>query len=75
MTRIPPDPNGYSVTRSSGTIHTRYAAHAGAADRTRTAEGVTTMLDGREFEVCTVCYPAPRSEPELQSEPDDESDT
>lgn len=55
MTRIPLDPNGYSVNPSTGTIHTRYATHA-SGERTRTEKGVLTILDGKDGKACTVCY-------------------
>ena len=56
MTRIPLDPNGYSVNPSTGTIHTRYADHAGDSQRTRTTKGVLTILDGKEGKACAKCY-------------------
>ena len=59
MTRIPVDPNGYSVNPSTGTIHTRYADH-GNGERTRTAKGVETLLDGKAAKPCRICYPHPR---------------
>ena len=55
MTRIPLDPNGYSVNPNTGTIHTRYADH-GNGNRTRTTKGVLTLLDGKEGKACSVCY-------------------
>ena len=55
MTRIPLDPNGYSVNQSTGTIHTRYADH-GNGTRTRTRKGVETLLDGKEGRACKTCY-------------------
>ena len=59
MTRIPLDPNGYSVNVSTGTIHTRYADH-GDGNRTRTEKGVLTLLDGQKPKACKLCYPSPR---------------
>lgn len=60
MTRIPTDPIGYSVNQSTGTVHTRYAGdHAGDSYRTRTVRGVETLLDGKEPNTCSVCYPHP----------------
>ena len=59
MTRIPLDPNGYSVNVSTGTIHTRYADH-GNGLRTRTEKGVRTLLDGKRGKVCKDCYPSPQ---------------
>ena len=55
MTRIPLDPNGYKVNVSTGTIHTRYATHADG-ERTRTAKGVETLLDGKQGKACKTCY-------------------
>lgn len=52
-TRIPIDPIGYKVDGS--TIHTRYADH-GKGQRTRTAKGVETLLDGAKPKVCRTCY-------------------
>lgn len=58
MTRIPLDPIGYKVDGS--TIHTRYATH-GDGQRTRTAKGVETLLDGKKGKPCVECYgKAPR---------------
>ena len=59
MTRIPLDPNGYKVNPSTGTIHTRYATHADG-ERTRTAKGVETILDGKQGKACKTCYQTPR---------------
>ena len=59
MTRIPLDPNGYSVNPSTCTIHTRYADH-GNGLRTRTEKGVLTLLDGQKPKLCKDCYPSPR---------------
>lgn len=55
MTRIPIDPEGYSVNPSTGTIHTRYATHA-EGQRTRTTKGVETILDGKQGRACKQCY-------------------
>ena len=55
MTRIPLDPNGYKVNPSTGTIHIRYATHADG-ERTRTAKGVETILDGKQGRACMTCY-------------------
>ncbi len=52
--QIPDSETGYSVS-TSGTIHTRHAAHAGNVQRTRTVAGVRTILDGRQGSVCQVC--------------------
>ena len=59
MTRIPLDPNGYSVNSSTGTIHTRYADH-GNGERTRTTKGVETLLAGKEGKPCKRCFKTPR---------------
>ena len=57
MTRIPHDPNGYSVNLSAGTVHTRHPGdHAGPVQRTRTLAGVESLLDGRKGKVCRTCY-------------------
>ncbi len=53
--QIPDSETGYSVS-TSGTVHTRYAAHAGNVQRTRTADGARTILDGREGSLCQVCF-------------------
>ena len=64
MTRIPLDPDGYSVNQSTGTVHTRYVGdHAGTSYRTRTVKGVETLLDGRKPKVCEVCFPNPQYPP------------
>ena len=55
MTRIPLDPDGYSVNPNTGTIHTRYADH-GNGTRTRTEKGVLTLLDGKDGKACERCY-------------------
>ncbi len=55
--QIPDSETGYSVS-TSGTVHTRYAAHAGNVQRTRTADGARTILDGREGSLCQVCFKA-----------------
>ncbi len=55
--QIPDSETGYSVS-ISGTVHTRYAAHAGNVQRTRTADGARTILDGREGSLCQVCFKA-----------------
>ena len=60
MTRIPLDPDGYSVNPSTGTIHTRYADHARDLPRTRTTKGVQTILDGKDGKACKTCYKTPR---------------
>jgi hypothetical protein len=71
--RLPIDPDGYAVTLSTGTVHTRYAGeHAGTHMRTRTVKGVETLLDGRKPAICKVCYgdkpplPASTSRPPQQ---------
>lgn len=61
MVKLPIDANGYAVTPSTGTVHTRYAGeHAGTHYRTRTAKGVETLLDGKRPKICKLCYPSPR---------------
>lgn len=72
MTRIPLDPDGYSVNQATGTVHTRYAGeHAGTTRRTRTGIGVETLLDGQKGKLCRQCYPvaekqAPLSAPQTR---------
>lgn len=58
--KIPNDPQGYAVSQT-GTIHTRYAEHAGNANRTRTQAGARNLLGGNKGRVCQVCYPSPPS--------------
>ena len=57
---IPSDPEGYAVVPSTGAGHRRYAAHAPDAHRTRTHEGVVTLLKGAEPVVCRRCWPTYR---------------
>lgn len=57
---IPIDPEGYSINVDTGTIHTRYATHAGLFTRTRTVKGATYLLDGKDANPCSVCYPSPQ---------------
>ncbi len=59
--QIPDSETGYSVS-TSGTVHTRYAAHAGNVQRTRTADGARTILDGREGVLCQVCFPETKTD-------------
>jgi hypothetical protein len=54
-TRIPIDPEGYSVNQNTGTIHSRYADH-GNGLRTRTTKGVLHLLDGKAGKPCVTCY-------------------
>ena len=70
--KLPADPVGYSVNRETGTVHTRYpGVHAGNVQRTRTARGVETLLDGRPMHVCRTCYlgdtPDPRPAPTAEA--------
>jgi hypothetical protein len=70
MTRIPIDPNGYTVNVSTGTIHTRYAGiHAGESYRTRTTKGVLHLLNGDEGQACSICYPSPQYPAGPESKP------
>lgn len=55
--KIPNDSQGYAVSQT-GTIHTRYAEHAGDARRTRTQAGARNLLGGSKGRVCQVCYPS-----------------
>jgi hypothetical protein len=62
-TEIPTGEDGYTVTTSTGTVHTRYAAHAGeSAQRTRTIEGVRNILAGAEPVLCRICFGDPADE-------------
>ena len=55
MTRIPRDPEGYSVT-SDGTVHTRYSSHSKGA-KVRTVVGAKAVLGDTKPRICAECYP------------------
>lgn len=65
--QIPDSETGYSVS-TTGTIHTRYAPHAGNAARTRTTTGVASLLDERDGTVCQVCFPPSDPAPQAKAE-------
>jgi hypothetical protein len=52
-----PDAEGYAVNANTGTVHERYAAHAGDAQRVRTEAGVRSVLGDAEPQLCAVCFP------------------
>ena len=61
MTAQVPQPpagqRGYLVNPGSGTVHLRYAPHAGDAIRVSTPQGVLNLLDGIDPKACRKCFP------------------
>jgi hypothetical protein len=57
---LPDSPRGYRVTVETATVHLRYADHAPTATRTKTREGVASLLGDRTPNLCTVCFPSAR---------------